>query len=182
MKKNIIAIAAAVILLTILICTLDIQTPEQYYSEKGDEILSDSFTVTMSVDCLVLANNPALLEKTEKQNSTLPENGIIIPETQCIIHRGDTVFNVLTNSLKKNKIQYDYSGGDGLSAVYVKGINNLYEHDFGDLSGWMYSVNGDFPQVSCSDYVLDDGDVICWKYRCDLGREIGDNYYKNKKE
>ena len=182
MKKNVIAIAAVLILLTVLICNLDIQTPEQYYSEHSEGISSDRITVTLSVDCMVLAENTVLLEQIERKNPTLPQNGIIIPETQYSISRGDTVFDVLTDSLRSNKIQYDYSGGDGLSAVYVKGINNLYEYDGGDLSGWMYSVNGEFPQVSCSDYVLEDGDVICWRYICDLGRDIGDNYYNNDKK
>ena len=34
----------------------------------------------------------------------------------------------------------------------MEGINNLYEFSCGDLSGWIYSVNGSFPSISCSEY------------------------------
>ena len=43
----------------------------------------------------------------------------------------------------------------------------------GPLSGWMYRVNGEFPNKGCSDYELKDGDVIEWVYTCDLGQDIG---------
>ena len=37
----------------------------------------------------------------------------------------------------------------------------------------MYSVNGEFPNYGCSAYALQDGDVICWVYTCDLGEDVG---------
>ncbi len=55
------------------------------------------------------------------------------------------------------------------NSVYVEGIGNLYEFDCGDLSGWMYKVNEWFPNYGCSLYTLEDNDVICWVYTCDLG-------------
>ncbi|MGM9626294.1 MAG: DUF4430 domain-containing protein [Eubacteriales bacterium] len=48
----------------------------------------------------------------------------------------------------------------------------LYEFDFGDLSGWIYKVNGETPSVGCGDYVLSDGDEIAWLYTCDLGNDL----------
>jgi hypothetical protein len=40
----------------------------------------------------------------------------------------------------------------------------------------MYKVNGWFPNYGCSRYGLKDGDVICWVYTCDLGKDIGGGY------
>ena len=58
--------------------------------------------------------------------------------------------------------------------VYKRqGIHNLYEFDCGELSGWMYNVNGWFPNYGCSRYALQDGDVIRWRYTCDLGADVG---------
>ena len=57
-------------------------------------------------------------------------------------------------------------------SAYVEGIDNIYEFSCGQQSGWMYSVNDKFPQVSCSDYKVKDGDVIKWKYTCDLGEDV----------
>ena len=60
-------------------------------------------------------------------------------------------------------------------SAYIEGIGNLYEFDCGNESGWMYCVNDQFPNYGCSHHMLADGDVIRWKYTCDLGRDVGDN-------
>ena len=48
------------------------------------------------------------------------------------------------------------------NSAYIEGINNLYEFDCGELSGWMYKVNGWFPNYGCSRYQLKEGDTIEW--------------------
>ncbi len=40
----------------------------------------------------------------------------------------------------------------------------LSEFDYCDSSGWKFSVNNEFPSVSASDYILNDGDVIRWQF------------------
>ncbi len=62
-----------------------------------------------------------------------------------------------------------------LLSFAVDSICNLYAFDAGALSGWMYSVNGVFPNYGCSQYVLQAGDVIQWHYTCDLGADLGTN-------
>ena len=53
----------------------------------------------------------------------------------------------------------------------------LYEFDVGSQSGWMYKVNGWFPNYGCSRYALQQGDEICWMYTCvGLGEDIGGGY------
>ena len=42
----------------------------------------------------------------------------------------------------------------------------------------MYTVNGWFPNYGCSKYVRQDKDVIQWIYTCDLGRDIGGNFWE----
>ena len=47
--------------------------------------------------------------------------------------------------------------------------------DCGNESGWMYKVNGWFPNYGCSKYMLEDGDTIVWCYTCNgLGADVGD--------
>ena len=41
------------------------------------------------------------------------------------------------------------------------------EFDYGNMSGWTYSVNGEFPNVSCSAYKLSEGDYVRWIYTDD---------------
>jgi hypothetical protein len=57
--------------------------------------------------------------------------------------------------------------------TYVSGINNIGEMDFGDVSGWTYTVNGEVATVGASEYVLKDGDVIEWKYALTLEDYFG---------
>ena len=61
-------------------------------------------------------------------------------------------------------------------SVYIEGINNLYEFDCGKLSGWMFSVNGEFPNYGSSTYKLQDGDQVSWIYTCDLGADVGNEF------
>ena len=54
----------------------------------------------------------------------------------------------------------------------LRGICNLYEYDCGELSGWLYRINGETPGYSCSEYPLSDGDVLEFLYTCDLGDDL----------
>ncbi len=65
-----------------------------------------------------------------------------------------SVFDVLCNS---------GVGVEG-SAYYVSAINGLREKAYGATSGWMYSVNGATPMLSCGDYYLSSGDSVYWYY------------------
>jgi len=55
---------------------------------------------------------------------------------------------------------YAIEGG----ASYVSAINGLGEFDAGPTSGWMYSVNGKYPNVPAGDYEVKKGDKIRWVY------------------
>ena len=67
----------------------------------------------------------------------------------------------------------EFSQSPVYETAYIEGIGNLYEFDAGALSGWMYRVNGWFPNYGCSSYQVQDGDVIEWVYTCDLGADVG---------
>ena len=86
---------------------------------------------------------------------------------------GDTVFEVLKSVCRDFGIQHEFSCFPKPGSYYIEGIHNLYEFDCGDGSGWMYSVNGWFPNYGCSSYELKQGDVIKWLYTCDLGADVG---------
>ena len=96
----------------------------------------------------------------------IPDSAVILPETSYKIAENATVYDVLVQAAKENQLQLDCRG------TYVAGISHLYEFDFGNLSGWMYRVNGVFPDVGCGEYQLSDDDRIEWLYTCDLGRDL----------
>ena len=62
----------------------------------------------------------------------------------------------LVRATKEHNIHLEYQGANdnAYKSVYIEGINHLYEFSAGELSGWMYSVNGVFPKYGCSQYTL----------------------------
>ena len=78
--------------------------------------------------------------------------------------------------MKRNKIHMEFVNTPIYNSAYIEGIANLYEFDCGELSGWMYKVNGWFPNYGCSRYQLKDGDRVECVYSCDLGADVGGNY------
>ena len=122
-----------------------------------------------------MLNNYDDLDPALKTGDYIPSDGIILPPTEYVLRDGDTVFDILNRVVRRNRIQMEYQGADENSygSVYIQGINYLYEFSCGPLSGWMYRVDGEFPNYGCSKYKLKDGQVIEWIYTCDLGADVG---------
>ena len=138
-------------------------------AEIGDE----EFHCTISISCAVILDN---MEKCKAEKRELvPEDGWLLEPTEVVFYGGESVFNVLQRTCRQKKIHMEFSNAPIYNSAYIEGIGNLYERDVGDLSGWMYSVNGWFPNYGCARYALKDGDVIEWVYTCDLGADVGDN-------
>lgn len=142
---------------------------------QNTKITDKSMTCTLSVSCSTILDNINNLDKEKIE--LVPEDGVIFKATEVIFYEGESVFNVLQREMKKNKIHMEFVNTPIYNSAYIEGINNLYEFDCGELSGWMYKVNGWFPNYGCSRYQLKEGDVIEWVYTCDLGRDVGDQYY-----
>ncbi|OAB43913.1 DUF4430 domain-containing protein [Paenibacillus antarcticus] len=131
----------------------------------------EELTVTLSVSAKTILSNMDIFNKDKLE--VLPADGIIYKKQKVTFYEGESVFDVLLREMKKNKIHMEFSMTPIYNSNYIEGINNLYEFDCGELSGWMYKVNGWFPNYGSSRYVLKDGDVVDWVYTCDLGRDVG---------
>ena len=101
------------------------------------------------------------------------EDGVIFPATEVEIYEGGGGVDALQRVCRENKIHMESSWTPVYNSVYVEGIQNLYEFDVGEGSGWMYAVNGWYPNYGCSRYSMQDGDVVAWRYTCDLGYDLG---------
>ncbi len=134
------------------------------------QITETELTCTLSVRC------DTAVGKSSGKESVIPTDGVILPEQTVVFHEGESVFNVLVREMKRNKIHLEFVNTPVYNSAYIEGIGNLYEFDCGELSGWMYRVNGWFPNYGCSRYQLKDGDKIEWVYTCDLGKDVGGGY------
>jgi hypothetical protein len=121
----------------------------------------------------VSASQPETFTATLSIDASAAGVGAVMPARSVKFTEGETVFDVLARECQNNGVHMEYTTSPVYKSVYIEGIDNLYEFDRGELSGWMYSVNGSFPSYGCSRYALKDGDVIAWRYTCDLGKDIG---------
>ena len=143
--------------------------------EPQDAVITDqAFTCTLSVRCDTILQNISWLDP--KKTDLVPADGVIFAEKEVTFYEGESVFNVLLREMKRNKIHMEFENTPIYNSAYIEGINNLYEFDCGELSGWMYRVNGWFPNYGCSRYQLKPGDNIEWVYTCDLGADVGGAY------
>lgn len=129
---------------------------------------------TLSVTCNSILNNMKLFNMDKIE--VLPEDGIIYETKTITFYEGESVFDVLLREMQDNKIHMEFVMTPIYNSHYIAGINNLYEFDCGELSGWMYRVNEWFPNYGVSRYLLEDGDKIELIYTCDLGRDIGGGF------
>ncbi len=146
-------IAAAVIWL------IKIESPAQFYQ---NEARAGGGTVTMAIRCDVICG----LEGSER----FPADGEIMPLTEFSISADENALELLYDAVKAYSLQIEVDGvsGDTVNTAYVRGIASLYEFDFGDLSGWTYTVNGERPSVGCGACPVHDGDRIMWLYTVNL--------------
>ena len=134
------------------------------------EITDHELKCYLTVSCETILNNMDRL-KPEKAG-LVPDDGIIYPRSEVVFYEGESVFNVLVREMKKNKIHLEYNDTPMYNSAYIEGINNLYEFDCGQNSGWMFMVNDWVPNYGVPRYEIKDGDDIVFMYTCDNGRDV----------
>ncbi|HIW75291.1 MULTISPECIES: DUF4430 domain-containing protein [Gordonibacter] len=78
--------------------------------------------------------------------------------TTVTFNQGATVYDALM------ACGLSVNASNSAFGVYVNAIGGLAEKEHGSASGWVYTVNGADPGVSCSSCVLNDGDDVRWFY------------------
>lgn len=142
--------------------------------QKTEVNKKKEYHCTISISCKTILDNMDDLDPAKLE--ILPKGGIISDTNEVKFYEGESVFDVLLRATKDKKIHMEFVSTPLFNSNYIEGINNLYEFDCGELSGWMYRVNDWFPNYGCSRYLLKDGDEIEWLYTCDLGRDIGGDW------
>ena len=100
------------------------------------------------------------------------KDGDIIIEDVCVKYKANLSVADLSKAVcRELNIPFALSGAGMM--MYVQGINNLFEFDYGSESGWLYSVGGEFQNVSCGSYTVKDGDYVEWYYTLDFGKDVG---------
>ena len=141
---------------------------------------------TVRIKCNTIYDNLSKLKSGKKD--FLPSNGVILNNVKVELNGGESAFDVIKKACeenvctdnckycKANGVQIEYTYTPAFNNYYIEGIHQIYEKDCGTQSGWMYSVNGVFPDVGTSSYFVSPGDVIVFSFTCNMGEDIGNSY------
>ena len=142
-------------------------SPNEPETPVGDTVP----TCTVSISCATILED---LDRLDAEKTDLiPADGVLLSPTVVGFAAGESAFDLLKRVCRENRIHMEFSETPLYQSAYVEGIGNLYEFDCGEGSGWMYRVNGEFPNVGCSRYALANGDTVEWVYTCDFGADVG---------
>ncbi len=159
--KSYLSIFLACALAAGAIYLINIKSVDDYYKDDT-EYTGEYMTTTISIRCDTVAG----------KKDFIPKDGIILDTVEVKVPVNCSAIDQIVAAAKQNKIQLDIITANG----YINGINYIYERDFGDLSGWMYRVNGEYASVGASEMKLKEGDLVEWLYTTNLGEDIGNIY------
>lgn len=158
-KSYLLVFGIALALCAAVLC-IDVKTPGEYYRLEDDGSGKRIGSVTMAIRC----------DKAIGLADHVPSDGVLLEETEFPICEGDTAYDLLVRAVRERGMLLQADGPSG--GKYVRGIENIGEFDFGDLSGWVYLINGEQASVSCSALKLKPDDRLEWVYTLELGADV----------
>lgn len=147
---------------------------------QDKEIDDNKITCTISINCATILDN---LDKFNPEKIELvPKDGWILKPTKVTFNEGESAYDLLVRVCKENSIHMSARWTPLYNSHYIESIHNIKEFDcptdrFHNTSGWMYCVNGWYPNYGVSRYELKAGDIVEFNYSCiGLGADLGADY------
>lgn len=137
-------------------------TLQKENDDKVTQTTSSEINCSITIECKSILDNMDDLKKGHE--SYVPKNGIMLNNYKTTLKSKSTVYDLFKKACNDKGITY--TAKDTMYSVYIVGINNIDEKDCGKDSGWMYSVNGSYPNVSVDSKKLKDGDKVVFTYTC----------------
>ena len=163
-KKRIVeySIIALIIVIATLFLFKNIHFSVRDNKDSDKENQNYHANLSINFDQIYAEQNYKRLKEELKSGDLLPEKHCFADDETISFSENDTVFDVLLCYCEEKNISLDYQkpSENIYKTAYIKGIGGLYEGDCTKRSGWVYTVNGDKPNVGMSDCVLEDGDNI----------------------
>lgn len=88
--------------------------------------------------------------------------GMLLEDRELRLEEGVNAYEQLIYAARSEGIIIDNRGSE--RSPYIAGIDNIYEFDCGELSGWVFTVNDKISSVGAGEYILREGDRVCWRY------------------
>lgn len=137
------------------------QTTKAQQTTVAQTTKPTAITCTVKIECSKILENR---DNFTGDVSKLPPSGIILNTTSVTIPSGSTAYDAMVIATSKSGVSVNEKSSS--FGKYIVGFNGINEKDCGNMSGWMYSVNGSTPNMASSKYVLQNGDSIVFFYTC----------------
>lgn len=138
------------------------KTLQKENDDKVTQTTSSEINCSITIECKSILNNMDDLKPEHEKY--VPKNGIMLDNYKTTLKSKSTVYDLLKKACNDKGITY--TAKDTMYSVYIAGINNIDEKDCGIGSGWMYTVNGSYPNVGVDLKKLKDGDKVVFTYTC----------------
>lgn len=93
----------------------------------------------------------------------VPGSGYFLSGAGVRVSAGANVYEALLKCCQAHGIAVVAS--NTMYGMYVSSIGGLAEKEVGRMSGWTYTVNGNYPPKACDKYTLSDGDSVNFIYK-----------------
>ncbi len=153
--KKLFTLTIAIFML-LFVCGCTVQTPDEFYSSNTADKPNAIGSVTISINCNTIKDKV--------------ENPVILDSAEFKINKGETVYDILLEATAKNKIHLETEGEKG--SEYVVAVNNIYQMAYGEMSGWLFYINGEMAMTSMAQYELTPGDKIEILYSTNFGEDL----------
>lgn len=138
------------------------KTLQKENDDKVTQTTSSEINCSITIECKSILNNMDDLKKGHEKY--VPKNGIMLDNYKTTLKSKSTVYDLFKKACNDKGITY--TAVASIYSVYIAGINNIDQKDCGDGSGWMYTVNGSYPNVGVDLKKLKDGDKVVFTYTC----------------
>lgn len=157
-RKNYVFVLALAVAVAVGVQFIQLEKTENYYGQVA-QLGEDAISTTITIRC----------DKVAGQRDYIPADGMVLATTEIPLNPGATALDQLVSAARTYNIHMENEGG---VSDYISGMAYLYEYDFGDLSGWVFCVNGEVSAIGCGEYVLSEGDSVEWIYSLAMGADI----------
>jgi len=149
--------------------TLSVTVPvtvKEKTQESGGSAIFNTITVYFTLLGDELHGEPTGREDTH----TLRSNNLTtwIPRTKLTLDKGSNVLDAVEKALGISGIPFVNEGN------YISIVKGLGEKDNGELSGWMYTINDQHPNLGVEEKILSNRDEIVFHYTDDYTAEKTD--------
>lgn len=128
--------------------------------------------VSIGMKVLLIQENYEKLPKALQNPKYVPTNGVIANQIKVKFEEGDMAWDAILQVRNKFDVNIAYRTNP-MYGIYIEGINHVYEKNAGEMSGWMYAVNGKKAPVGVSNYALKPNDTIQLQYSLNQGTDLG---------